>query len=46
MTKFEELLKLNNLTEEDVEKHTDEIAEDAYLLATYNSILIEMMMEE
>lgn len=46
MTKLEELLELNHISKEDSESHTEELAEDAFLLATYNSILIEMMMED
>lgn len=43
-----ELMKIAGLTEADFKKQptAQEIAEDAYLLAEYNNILIEMMMEE
>lgn len=44
----ETLLKANGLTPEDLlpQATAQEIAEEAYLLAEYNSILIEIMMEE
>lgn len=43
------LIKKLGLSEEDFEKSemtTEELAENAYLLAEYNNILIEMLMEE
>lgn len=44
----EKLLKANGLTVEDVtpQPSAQEIAEEAYLIAQYNNILIELMMEE
>lgn len=42
------MMEALGLTEEDFRPQptAQEIAEDAYLLAQYNNILIEMMMEE
>lgn len=49
MTEFEKsLIKAAGLSEEDFQKQklTDrEVAEEAYLKATYNEILIEILME-
>ena len=44
----EKLLKANGLTAEDFAQQPTEqdIAEAAYLMAEYNAILIEIMMEE
>lgn len=44
----EKLMKANGLTQEDIapQPTAQEIAEEAYLKAEYNSILLEMMMEE
>ena len=43
----ERLRQINGLTDEDFEPNkVTEVAEDAYLLAEYNSILIEMIMED
>ncbi len=42
------MMEMLGLTEEDFEPQatTQEIAEEAYLKAEYNSILLELMMEE
>lgn len=46
MDRFKELLAMNGLTEDDVHSHEADIAEEAYLKAEYNSILLEMIMED
>lgn len=46
MADFNELLAMNGLTEEDVHSNATDIAEEAYLKAEYNSILLEMIMED
>lgn len=48
MTPRDKLMQKLGLTEEDFRRQLSpqEIAEEAYLTAQYNAVLIEMMMEE